>query len=73
MPSGPPALHEKFCALDPEGCGDRAAIAFLEACGYRLRRDWFWDAPKHGLPETPAESEAINYLCWEWDFGGVKP
>ena len=73
MPSGPPELHEKWCAHGPYEFGDWNAQRFLQDRGWVLGRNWHWTPPTPGHEETPEESEAINYLVWEWDFGGVLP
>jgi hypothetical protein len=71
MPSGPPELHEKFCALADDGMsGDSAAMRFLEGRGFKLTRQWTWVPPEnHTITEE--ENEAIYYLIAEWDFGGI--
>lgn len=51
---------------------DEAAIRFLEAAGYTLRRDWHWDLPAADYKPTAREISAIRYLFDEWDFGGIK-
>ena len=76
MPSGPPELHEKYCNLGPhEGIGDANAITFLESKGYVLSGDWFWSHPEKKNYDLMSEEEyeALCYLCWEWDFGGLRP
>lgn len=71
MPSGPPELHAKWCALDPHGCGDLAAQRFLQERGYRLLMpQWAWAPPADHTP-TEEEREAAFYLVAEWDFGGI--
>ena len=45
------------------------AIDFLERRGYKLRRDFFWDPPDR--EPTHDENSAINFLFYEWDFGGI--
>lgn len=72
MPSGPPELHEKFCAMDADGCGDLAAQVFLHERGYRLTEGWGWSLPSPDHVPTASEIEAVNYLCWEWDFSGIE-
>lgn len=49
---------------------DTQALKFLERYGYKVSKDFMIyhpDFDKH--TETPAESEAITYLCQEWDYG----
>lgn len=73
MPSGPPELHEKWCAFGPhEDNGDLNAQTYLKSKGYRLTRQWFWVKPNTEHIPTEEEYSAINYLCWEWDFGGFE-
>jgi hypothetical protein len=71
MPSGPPELHKYWCDKDPEGCGDAAAIEYLGRQGYKLTKEWFWIPPTPDHEPTEEENKALNYLVWEWDFGGV--
>lgn len=74
MPSGSPELHEYWCSRDLEqGRGDLAAMNHLRARGYRLSNDGKWEWISPVFPPEPSEEalRAINYLCWEWDFGGL--
>lgn len=73
MPSGPPELHEKWCARDPEGRGDMAAMGHLEAAGYKLGRDWHWTLPSPDHVPTAEELSALDYLVLEWDYGWLAP
>lgn len=70
MPSGPPELHEKWSNYYPEGFGDQNAMRFLREAGFKLTDGWTWIAP--GREPTEEEWSAINYLVWEWDFGGLE-
>jgi len=70
MPSGPPELHEYWCSKSQDG-GDFAAIKHLRSRGLTLTDRWEWRKP----PEFEFSEEdyrAINYLMWEWDFGGIE-
>jgi hypothetical protein len=64
-------MHEKFCAMDPHGAGDAAAIKILREAGYTLTRHWFWIAPSPEHEPSDEETMALDYLQWEWDFGGL--
>lgn len=64
MPSGPPELHEKWET-------DGKAIRYLEACGYKLTKHFHWLLPDRNHRPTNEEQEAITYLIYEWDFGGI--
>lgn len=70
MPSGPPELHEYWCARDERG-GDIAAQHHLQSRGFTLTKTWSW-RPPWGHQFSDEDNSAINYLCWEWDFGGVE-
>lgn len=70
MPSGPPELHEKWCAAGDLG-GDGNAQKYLCDRGWTLLTTWQWREPTPGYSPTPEEISAINYLMWEWDFGGI--
>jgi hypothetical protein len=50
---------------------DAEAIKFLEDAGYKLTRDWEWIKPVGHTP-TERELDAIDYMCNEWDFGGIQ-
>lgn len=64
MPSGPPELHAKWQS-------DFNATEYLEQRGYYLTHNWLWCKPRHDHKMTEEEYEAICYLCWEWDYGGL--
>lgn len=75
MPSGPPELHEYWCAAGPyDGDGDLNAIRHLQERGFAqcysfdLSLDWI--APD-GLKPTALDLSAIDYLALEWDWGGL--
>lgn len=72
MPSGPPELHEEWCNRSPTGDGDFEAMRYLRKRGYKLTDKWFWVAPSRYHTPSAKENSAINYLMWEWDFGGVE-
>lgn len=72
MPSGPPELHEYWCNKDPDGSGDWAAIRYLKSKNYTLLPTFFWVKPSPDHVPTAEENMALNYLWWEWDFGGIK-
>jgi hypothetical protein len=71
MPSGPPELHDYWCAKDETGAGDLAAKHYLEDRGYILTRRWTWIQPESIETPSPEDNKAINYLVWEWDWGGL--
>lgn len=51
--------------------GDNQATEHLESRGYRLRRNWTWDASgADGYSEQ--DRLAIQYLIDEWDYGGIE-
>ena len=58
--------------LRDEWPNDGAAIRFLQAQGYVLRRDWIWEWPKPPRAATPQEIRAVTYLIDEWDFGSTS-
>ncbi len=70
MPSSTPERQARWEA-------DYKAIGFLEACGYKLNRDWTWTPPDchvRGVEWngcSPMEADAILYMIEEWDFGGL--
>ena len=55
-----------------EGGGDALAIKTLEAAGYTLRSDWTWTLPTPDHDPTIREIRAMEYLIFEWDFGGIR-
>ncbi len=64
MPQGPPELQEKW-----KDCS--VAIEYLENRGYKLTKDRWWIPPTEAHQPTEEESEAMDYLILEWDFGGL--
>lgn len=80
MPSGPPELHAYWCekdqSVDTHGdrmcAGDRAAQKHLMDRGYTLTRKWTWVKPPNIEEPTEEDNRALNYLVWEWDFGGIE-
>jgi len=51
--------------------GDTAAIDCLKKAGFVLTEQWTWIPPKDHEP-TEREWDAIDYLIFEWDFGGLE-
>ena len=45
-------------------------IEWLEKQGFKLRKDWRWQAPA-GREPTQEEIRAVCFLVDEWDFGGI--
>jgi hypothetical protein len=71
MPSGHSESHARWCARDPDGFGDLAAIRLLKDHGWVLTNTWAW-VPPPGMGRCPDEdAEAIAYLIAEWDFDGI--
>lgn len=70
MPSGPPELHEFWSNFDPDGYADMNAANYLKKQGYREDR-FEWLRPSLEHEPTELELSAINYLMWEWDWGGI--
>lgn len=58
----------EFGSIDPG-----AIISYLESCGYRQitekKNYGCWYGPDR--PETEKETRCLDFLCAEWDFGGV--
>ena len=69
MPQASEELRTKWGGLG--GVGEDKAIAFLKAAGYKLRRDWLWVKPGPSYAPTNDEIEAMDFLIYEWDFGGI--
>ena len=65
MPQGPAHLHEKWQS-------DSNACKYLENRGYTLTRGYEWKLPSAEHKPSAEELEAMNYLVWEWDFGGLE-
>lgn len=59
MPQGPVELHEKWGS-------DAAALDYLRA---NFVNDRGLIRPRHGNKPTDEEWSAIQYLCYEWDYG----
>tara|TARA_Y100000815_G_scaffold147136_1_gene133103 strand:+ start:270 stop:554 length:285 start_codon:yes stop_codon:yes gene_type:complete len=62
-------INARFGSIDDSG-----PMKFLTDAGYRLRRDFFWEA-KPGVTSnsdmTDDEWECLLFLVQEWDFGGL--
>lgn len=65
MPRTTPERAARWPGLDGE------AIAYLQANGWVLHRDYTWSHPED-RPILPREMDAILYLLEEWDFGGLR-
>lgn len=63
MPSAAKYLTDQFSS-------DHEACAYLENRGFTLTRHWEWVAPKH-WDAVQKDFDAIDYLIFEWDFGGL--
>lgn len=74
MPTAAPELRAKMKEYFGSEIGDAGPIAFLEKEGYVLMRNWNWK-PKPGVGNydqcTDQEYECIQFLCQEWDMGGI--
>lgn len=51
--------------------GDWAALALLSKAGYKDRGGILYHPEGQLHHETSEQSEAIDYLCSEWDYGWV--
>jgi hypothetical protein len=75
MPSCSPELEKQIQELFPNDKDlEASCLRFLKSQGYKLRRDWQWDAPEKVYAPadmTRAENLCVNYMIDEWDFGGV--
>ena len=54
---------------------DLVAIAFLESRGYTHTKPplpaFFWQLPNPDHKPTEDEVAALDYLFFEWDYGGI--
>lgn len=50
--------------------GPDMAVTFLEQAGYKQTESYTWHAPDGHIP-TERELDAIDFLCDEWDWGGL--
>lgn len=74
MPSGPPELHEFWSNFNEHGYADTNAKRYLVSQGYKEgdgENRWEWFRPSLDHEPTELEISAINYLMWEWDWGGI--
>lgn len=55
-----------------QGVGEDKAMEHLEGRGYKLLRSWNWRPPL-GMAMSQDDSEAMQFLIDEWDFGGLEP
>jgi len=65
MPQASPEQRARWPGSDTE------ASKFLAEAGYILTSDWYWIKPKNHKP-TEKELDAIDYMCNEWDYSGLK-
>jgi hypothetical protein len=63
-----PQASEELRARWHDG-GTDAAMAYLEQRGFRLGSRWEW---RRQTPPNEDEQSAIDYLHFEWDFGGWR-
>lgn len=48
------------------------ACDHLRARGFTMTPKWTW-RPSTGAEPTADDLSAIDYLVFEWDFGGLEP
>ena len=65
MPMATPELAAKF---DDEG----EAWAVLNALGWRMEGARIIAPTPHYLPSEGRESDAVDYLCDEWDYAWIE-
>jgi hypothetical protein len=69
MPQAPEALRQRWGHYDAVNSGDLVVSQFLESHGYKLLRNFEWLVPEGHQP-TEDELSAIDYMAYEWDYGG---
>lgn len=52
---------------------DQTATKYLTDRGWKLseKHKWHWVKPTPDHVVTPDEDSALDYMCYEWDFGGI--
>lgn len=75
MPSASQHVWDKYKELfETDTADDGPATAYLEAQGWKLRRDFCW-TPREGFKKgdeiLEKEKYALLFLIEEWDYGGV--
>lgn len=58
-------MTDRFGGIEANG-----PMTYLEDSGYVLRPDWQWELLEDRRP-TPDEIDCLDFLCDEWDFGGL--
>lgn len=53
------------------GISEDRAMRHLDERGFVLGRDWYWRKPSPDYVMTAKDWSAIDFLCDEWDFGGL--
>lgn len=53
------------------GPDEREAVAYLQARGYRLTREWCWLKPKSIAVPTDMDNDAVKFMIDEWDYGFI--
>jgi hypothetical protein len=67
MPSAPEELRDKFPGLDDEAREALYAAGYKDAPG----RVGCWLKPSADHVPTPRETDALDYLWMEWDYGDI--
>ena len=66
MPQASQKLRDEW-----NGPSEETAIKYLEAKGFVQQRNWCWLRPSPTYEMTEKDWSAIQFLCDEWDMGGL--
>lgn len=74
MPQATDELRNEMERLFGDPVDDQGPIAFLQKAGFSLTGQYEWRPPegvKHWSELTDDQRLCIDFLCDEWDFGGL--
>lgn len=71
MPQASDALREAWGGEC--GVGEDKALAHLQGRGFKLTRQFDWVLPHPGYQPDADDWGAIDFLVYEWDYGGLAP
>lgn len=75
MPSTTDALRNRMDELFGDPIDDAGPISYLEKRGFYLTPAFEWCLPSDvgsWAEMSPDEKDCMNFLCDEWDFGGLE-
>lgn len=72
MPQATDELRDRMFRYFGNGIDDTGPIRFLESHGFTLDKSWCWIKPCESHTISMDEFYCLQFLCDEWDFGGIR-